>query len=129
MPHKLKLSYILSSLLKLSCKSIPPFYSNADTPGPKGNPNIPQIISSAVQNIKNDIEYGSMQDTRVPKPLSFSYRFIEASMIGREDSTGQRIFILLSEIRYAHCVSSGDIPKFINIGTNTGAKIAHFADA
>ena len=35
----------------------------------------------------------------------------------------------LSPIRYATCVSSGEYPKSINIGTNTGAMIAHFAEA
>ena len=38
---------------------------------------------------------------------------------------------LLLNLRFdkAICVNSGVNPKFINIGTNTGAKIAHLAEA
>lgn len=39
------------------------------------------------------------------------------------------IFVLPSPILYASCVSSGVMLSCISIGTNTGAKIAHFADA
>ena len=39
------------------------------------------------------------------------------------------ILVQLSPIRYATWVSSGEIPNVINMGTNTGAKIAYFAEA
>ena len=43
--------------------------------------------------------------------------------------SGVMIFVEESPIRYANWQSSGLYPKSMNIGTNTGARIFHFAEA
>ena len=54
---------------------------------------------------------------------------MNASIIGKYGNNGLSGFVIQSPIRYAICVNAGLYPTIINIGTNIGASIAHFADA
>src|SRR5699024_12322443 len=79
--------------------------------------------------IKKMIEYGSITEINVPIPIFLSYFCANAIMSAKYVMSGVMMFVVESAIRYAICVTSGEYPNCIIIGTNIGAIIAHFAEA
>jgi len=58
-----------------------------------------QTAKSSDQKNKNAIEYGSMEETSVPHPVSLSYFFIIVRIYGIHAITGAMILVVLSPIR------------------------------
>jgi len=65
----------------------------------------------------------------VPMPAFLSYFWMKAMISAKKLIMGEIRFVTLSPMRYTACDNSGEYPSNINIGINTGAMIAHFADA
>ena len=58
-----------------------------------------------------------------------SYFLAKANTTGKYANNGDIGLVIPSPILNAICVNAGEYPNIINIGTNIGAIIAHFADA
>ena len=62
-------------------------------------------------------------------PALESYRCTKATIRAKKDIIGEMRLVELSPMRKTPCTSSGDNPSNMNMGTNTGAIKAHWADA
>src|SRR5690625_824784 len=96
--------------------------------GPSGSPNAIQSTSVSVLKRPNRIEYGSITEISVPMPISRTYFCANTMTRGKYGNNGVMMLVNESPTRYAACVSSGENPSNINIGTNIGASTAHLAD-
>lgn len=70
-----------------------------------------------------------MVEITLPIPAFLSYFWKNATVKTKKGIRGAIIFVLESPILYAACVSSGEKPRRMNIGTKIGAMIAHFAES